>query len=298
MKHLTALLRTACVIAYALGAAPGAWADTPAALTADQILAKNAAARGGLDAWRKVQTMVWSGHIQSAHAPVPDMPFVLEMQRPNKTHFEIKAHGEAAMRIFDGAHGWKLHPTYSGRPELLPYTAEELSFAKDAQGIDGPLLDHEAKGIAVSLDGMEEVEGHKAYRLNIKLPSGTRYHLWLDAATFLEIKYDRQLRNAAGQLATTSVFYRDYRNVAGLQVPFTIETRSGAAGAGGASDKMVIDRIVLNPPLTDLAFARPALFGRSNAAAVDIPPQPPGQSAQPGFPKLNRPASAQYGAGR
>jgi hypothetical protein len=146
------------------------------------------------------------------------------------------------------------------------------------------------------------VEGRKAYRLNIKLPSGTAYHLWLDAKTFLDIKYDRTVRNAFGRPGTVSVFYRDYRSVDGLQLPFTIETAAGetAGGKNGAyvaSDKMVIDRIVLNPPVSDLAFARPALFGRKNEVTVEATPEPASQVSPPGFPRLNRPAFAMHGSG-
>lgn len=302
MRRAAAVLGVVCCGVLALSAALPALADTAGTLTVDQIVAKNAAARGGLEAWRKIHTMIWTGHVQSAHAPLPEMPFLLEMERPNKTHFEIKGRGEAASRVFDGVQGWTLRPARSGRPELLPYTAEELRSAKDAQGIDGPLMDHQAKGIAVSLDGMDDVEGRKAYRLNIKLPSGTAYHLWLDAKTFLDVKYDRTVRDAFGRPATVSVFYRDYRTVGGLQLPFTIETAAGepAAGKSGAyvaSDKMVIDRIVLNPPVGKLAFARPALFGRKNEVSVEAMPEPAGTFPPPGFPRLNRPAFAMHGKG-
>src|SRR5437016_876698 len=41
-------------------------AGTPPKLSADQILEKHGAARGGLEAWRKIRTMGWIGHLQSA----------------------------------------------------------------------------------------------------------------------------------------------------------------------------------------------------------------------------------------
>ena len=62
--------------------------------SAAEIVERNVAARGGLDAWRKVQTMVWIGHIESAHAPVPIMQFKLEQKRPNKTRLQIHARGD------------------------------------------------------------------------------------------------------------------------------------------------------------------------------------------------------------
>ncbi|HEY6095065.1 MAG TPA: hypothetical protein VIU93_08970 [Gallionellaceae bacterium] len=236
-------------------------------LDASQIVEKNVAARGGLEAWRKIQTMVWVGHIESENAPGPSLPFVLELKRPDKTRFEIKAQNQMSIRIFDGTHGWKLRPARNGQPEVQPYTAEELSFAQNGNGIDGPLMDFHAKGIAVTLDGIDEIEGHKAYRLSVKLPSGVSHHVWIDAQTFLEVKYDRESRNAFGMTGTVSVFYRNYQAIEGLQIPLLLET---GAGAAKAMDKMVIDRIVLNPALDDRTFAKPAAPWHRNAASVDL----------------------------
>lgn len=271
-----------------------AGANEPVAVpgfTATQIVEKNVAARGGLEAWRKIQSMVWVGHIETANAPVRSLPFVLEMKRPNKTRFEIKAQNQIAVRVYDGTHGWKLRPASNGKPELQPYTIQELNIARDGQGIDGPLMDYEAKGIAVALDGVDEVEGHEAYRLSIKLPSGVSHHVWIDAQTFLDIKYDRKSWNALGQSGMVSVFYRNYRTIEGLQIPLMIETGTDTAKA---ADKMVIDRISLNAPLADEMFAKPRVPGRRGTVSADIEPSQavrqaigPTPSLPTGLSKLN-----------
>jgi hypothetical protein len=260
-------------------------------LSAPQIVEKNISARGGLEAWQKLQSMVWVGHIESDNAPAPSLSFALEMKRPDKTRFEIKAQNQTSVRMYDGAHGWKLHPGRNGKPDVEPYTAEELNFARDGQGIDGPLMDCQAKGIAVALEGEDNVEGHKAYRLSVKLPSGKIYHVWIDVMTFLDIKYDRQSRNSLGHPVTVSVFNRNYQTIEGLQLPFLIETSTDATKA---TDKMVIDRISLNLSLPDRMFAKPNVSGWSKAAMGDINSL---QSSRPavrsdsvlssGFPKLS-----------
>lgn len=287
MKRLAAGFLAGSMSCAWLAVSPGAWAGEPtgaASLAAAEIVAKNVAARGGLEAWQKIRTMVWTGHIESARAPAKNMSFVLEMKRPNKTRFEIKALGQESVRLYDGVRGWKMHPGSGGRPQWQAYSAEELAFARDG-GIDEPLIDAQAKGVAVSLEGMDEVEGHKAYRLKVTLPSGAMRRMWIDAATFLDIKYDREVRNAYGQSGTVSVFYRDYKRVDGVELPFTIESGS----ASGASDKMMLHTVTLNPPLDNMVFAKPSVSGRGNMATVDI--APPGQVRMPpaGFPRLNRP---------
>lgn len=253
-----------CISAMALAGDPVTAPD----LSVAQIIEKNAVARGGLESWRKIQTMVWVGHVESANAPAH---FVLAMKRPNKTRLEITALNQIAVRVFDGSHGWKLHPTQGGKPNLQPYTMEEVKFAHDEQVIDGQLMDYQAKGNAITLDGVDEVEGHKAYRLAIRLPSGANRRLWIDAKTFLEIKYDRESRNVLGQPHAVSVFYRDYRSIGGLQVPCTIE--SGVATAQ-ATDKLVIDEVSYNPSLGDWMFAKPGTPRQDTPVSIDAEARP------------------------
>ena len=259
-------------------------------LTASQIVEKNVAARGGLDAWRKIQSMVWVGHIENNSAPGPSLPFDLDMKRPNKTRFLIKAQSQTSVRIFDGIHGWTLRPSIRGEPEAQPYTPQELNFAREGQGFDGPLIDYQAKGISIALEGVDEIEGRQAYRLSVKLPSGDSHHVWVDAKTFLDIKYDRTSRDAYGRSNMVSVFYRDYETVDGLQIPLRIETSTNTAKA---KEELVIDRVLVNPPLEDRIFVKPYISGWRSASTIDIgstrtarPPMRPRTAMSSGYPGM------------
>src|SRR2546425_8558446 len=165
--------------------------------SAAQIGGKNGAARGGLDAWRKVETMVWIGYIESAHAPLPSMQFKLEQKRPNKTRLQINALGDKSVRVFDGVQGWKLRSARS-RPEVQPYLPQELKFAQAGHGIDGPLFDYAAKGNSVTLESVDEIGERKAYHLNVRLAKGGNEDVWVDTKTYLDIRYDRMFDGPAG----------------------------------------------------------------------------------------------------
>ena len=240
-------------------AAVASEAAVPIPLTAEEIVAKNIAASGGIDAWQKIETMVWVGHIETEHGKESSLPFVLEQKRPYKSRFELKMPNQVGLRVYDGSQGWKLRPGRNGMLEVQPYTQDELSFAKDMQGIDGPLVDYKAKGSVVTLVGKDNVEGHKAYILNVASASGFNYRIWIDAKSFLELKSDRTISNSMGMKGTVYIYYRDYRKTNGVQIPHTIET---SAGNGGASDKMVIEKLFINPPLADRRFTRASMPGR------------------------------------
>lgn len=235
-------------------------------LSAAQIIEKNAAARGGAEAWRKVQTMAWVGHVESANATGRNMRFVLAQKRPHNTRFEITGENQRSLRVYDGSNGWKVRPSASGMPEAQPYTTEELSFARGAQVIDGPLMDYAAKGAAITPGGVDSVGGRKAYRLDVRQVSGLGARIWVDAETFLEIRYDRESRTL-DKPSTVSVTYRDYRPFEGLQMPMVIETGSST---DSAKNKLVIEKVALNPPMEEQMFAKPRLpVARHNGVIVD-----------------------------
>jgi hypothetical protein len=244
----------------------------PTSLSVEEIVERNVAARGGVDAWHRVDTMVWAGHIESAHAPVPSMLFTLEQQRPNKTRFEIDALGQRTVRVFDGTRGWKVRPGHNGvAADEQPYSAEELKFARAGQGIDGPLIDFRSKGNMVSLAGLEEIEGHKAYRLEVRLLTGAeRDSVWIDAKTFLEIRCDRVVDGpgpAGVPRKVVSMRYQDYKTFDGLKMPSIIET---SGDAQHPPDRMVIEKVVLNSPLDPYAFSDP-MTRRPHPRGIPVP---------------------------
>jgi hypothetical protein len=243
--------------AGATPAAPGAPQGAPGGLSVEQILERNLAARGGLERWRAVQTMAWTGQVRATGQSAPPMPFLMELQRPNRTHFEISTIDKRFARIFDGRKGWRVRPGGSGLPDLKAFSKEEAAFSRDEFVIDGPLVDHAAKGVAVKLAGLDEIEGRKAYLLEAKLPGGGSRRIWVDAETFLDFRCDRPSTSPLTKGAPVSVYYRDFRAVDGLLIPHVIETRSGPGG--GPSQTLSIEKVALNPPLPAQAFARPAV---------------------------------------
>jgi len=258
----------AVVLALAgVGRAQALPAAAMPALTAGQIVERNAAARGGVEAWRKIQTMAWTGYAESTNAPGRRVPFMLEQKRPGKTRFEVvEPSGMKSIRAYDGTDGWKLRPGAGGPPAVTPFAAEELSFARSAQVIEGPLMDYVASGAVVSLVGLDAVDDRRAYVLEVRLPSGGLRRIWVDALTFLELRHDREFRDAAGRAAVASVRYRDYHAFEGLQIPVTIET----GGGGQPTNRLMIERVALNPPIEDKAFDRPeAVAPRRGRVTVD-----------------------------
>ena len=285
--------------AVALSAAPNT-APSQVHLSATEIADKNVAARGGLQAWRAVQTISMTGKLgaggnQRASVPVPSpipgkvispktlpsrpteevqLPFVMELERSRKIRFELQFNGQTAIQVYDGANGWKLRP-FLNRREVEPYTAEELKIASTQLDLDGPLVDYAAKQTQIELAGVEKVEGRDAYRLKLKMKDGQAIHVWIDAQTFLEVKIEGQPRRLDGSYHPVEVYYHDYRPVDGLQIPFVLETKvlplahtgKGFKDAPVPVEKIIIDKVVVNPKLDESLFTKPQIEAAANKAA-------------------------------
>src|SRR5258708_992554 len=118
--------------AVSLTAAGG---ETPseAKLSAAAIVEKNVAARGGLQAWRAVQTMSMQGRLgaggnrrATVPVPIPDqkssrqalptrpaeevqLPFLMELKRPGKMRMELQFNAQTPLQAYDAAPHRKPH---------------------------------------------------------------------------------------------------------------------------------------------------------------------------------------------
>lgn len=264
-----------------------------AALTAEQIVEKHVAARGGLAAWHALQTMSWAGKMdagvadsvarsqnyiaqtwgkkapqvraatlkaaekgEAAKQEPPkqvQLPFVLEMKRPGKSRIELEFAGKTAIQVYDGKEGWMKRP-YLNRDDWEPFTAEQLKASAGMWDIDGPLIDYAAKGTKVALEGVEKVNGNDAYELKLTLKDGSLQHVWIDQKSFLDVKVEGTPRRMDGKMHTVWTTQQDFRSVHGVMVPFELETV-----VDGYPDrhKMQLEKVAVNPKLDDRRFTKP-----------------------------------------
>ncbi len=256
-------------------------------LSVAQIIQRHVAARGGLRAWHGVQSMVWSGKMEVGYAdsvarseryvssamkragkgpriPAPakgsegpeaqvQVPFLLEVKRPDKSRVEIQFAGKTAVQVYDGTRGWLQRP-FLNHDDWEPFTPEQNQSQQGRWDLDGPVIDAAQQGTRVELESVEAVEGRAAYKLKLTHKDGQVQHVWIDAKTFLDVKVEGTPRRMDGQMRTVWVLQRDFRPVQGLMVPFVQET---VVDGYADTHKTILDKVALNPQLDDARFMRP-----------------------------------------
>jgi outer membrane lipoprotein-sorting protein len=236
-------------------AASAAVSAAPAKLSAEQIVEKNVAARGGLAAWRGVQTLVTEGQMDAGGQPPHALPFVLKQKRPHKSRLEIVFKDQTAVQIYDGTSGWKVRP-FTNRTEVEAMTAPELASAAASDSFEGPLVDYAAKGTKVSLVGIETIDEHDTYHLKLTPKTGAPRNVWIDAGNFLELRVDGEPRRVDGRMHPVYIYYRDWKAEKGLLTPRTQET---VVDGTKMASKVTVTKVSINESLDDATFQKPNL---------------------------------------
>ncbi len=251
----------AAVLVAALAAAPGAPAapSTPSAPaprpaaspTVDEIIGRYVTARGGIQKLRALKTLRQEGRIHAGAGR--DGLVMREIKRPGKIRFEFTVQGVTSVFASDGQHGWKVNPL-EGETGLMPLPDEALTDAREQADIDGPLVDWKSKGSQVELVGREAVDGHDAWKLKLILKSGGVLTTYVDvkSASLVRTEATRRVRGKQVRIDTT---FGDYRRTGGILFPHLVEIR--AEGRPQVL-KIVVDKVDVNPPLSDARFAPPA----------------------------------------
>ena len=149
--------------------------------------------------------------------------------------------------VLDGDNGWEKNPD-SGMHAMskadLAVAQRDHHFYREVR-----LKELYSK---METAGADKVEGRAVYVVEATPASGPAEKLYFDAENGLLLKHDFERVTLEDGIVQYEMLLRDYRDVDGLKLPFTIEQR--------APDSTMIFRfaeIKNNAALADTAFAKP-----------------------------------------
>jgi outer membrane lipoprotein-sorting protein len=236
--------RAAVVLAVAL--LPLVEAGRAVAQTAEEVVARNLAARG-LDRWRAVQTMRLTG---AATAGGRTVPVVVLRKRPNLMRQETAFPAGTVVAVFDGRRAWTINP-YLGSRTPREVSGPLLELAREQADFDGLLVDYAAKGHRIELAGTETLDGRAAHRVILTKRDGLKHDFLIDAETALEIKTVAFV-SRAGRLAVSETELGDYRQVGGVTIPFRVRDFVD----GSLVSELVVQQVELDVKVDDRSFRK------------------------------------------
>jgi outer membrane lipoprotein-sorting protein len=234
------------------------------AQTADEILAKVLAARGGVDKLRAIHSERVSGQISFGDV---SGPFVVELKRPLKMRMQLTMQDRTMLRVYDGKQGWANNP-FAGRVNPEAMSEDDLKNITEESDFDGPLLDYKSKGNQIELVGKDKFSDNDVWRVKLTTKNGdVRYYLF-DVNSFLLLKWEGKRKFQDQELPVESHF-SDYREVGGLKFAFAIDSGSSPTEL---TQKIRIEKVELNPDLSDAEFAKPSAPPPAAPAVTPAPP--------------------------
>ncbi len=207
MNRIKTLLLTLIVAAFV---------NTGHAQTAESIIEKAITALGGKDKLANLKDTYMEMNMD-----------VMGMQLGSKTWIiyntamrqEVDIQGQKIVTYIDKDKGWNINPMMgSATPEPLPEDAVKNAMASFAPGRE--LTSYKESGFTATLEGSEEVNGAKAYKIKLEKDSMSQ-HIFIDEATSYLVKSIVKT-NVQGQEIEAVTTLSDYKKTEGDFVfPYT-----------------------------------------------------------------------------
>jgi hypothetical protein len=186
--------------------------------TADELIAKNIQARGGIEKMKAIKNIRMTGKFEGGGGFTASIG--QENERPNLVRETFLLQGMTAVQAYDGASGWQIQPFGGKKDPQLMGEDDVRDLLLDAD-FDGPLVDYKEKGSTVEFLGHDVVDGDDALRLKVTLKNGDIIYDYLDPDTFIEIRREIQ-QFIRGSVRDRVMGLGSYKPVAGVMYPFSI----------------------------------------------------------------------------
>lgn len=237
--------RTAAAVAVTLALA-GSVLAAQKRESADQLVARNIAAKGGLEKLKSIQTIKTTSIV---NANGQEMPLTVYGRRPNLIRQEISINKQLVVSAFDGQVAWILNPLLGpqqSKPIVMAGPQSEQIKADSA--FDGPLVDYRGQGYTAAVDDLETVDGVEQAHIRLTATSGRVIHIYLNNKTGLDVRHV----TVTNQVRLEQHF-DDYRAVDGYTVPFRIRTLVN----GVQQSEVRVQQVEFNMTVDDALFKLP-----------------------------------------
>jgi hypothetical protein len=249
------------------------------AQTADELVAKNLAARGGAAKLEALKALRLNGKMRFPG----DFELTYQETRArgasaDQVRVDMALQGLTIMQGYDGSGGWRVNP-FEGRRDSERMSDDEARSLADSASLSGPLQNARKAGSSVAYLGREDFDGTNAYKLKVTERDGDEFVYLLDPDTMLEIKMT-ETRRLRGSPVITEYELGDYEQVGGVYFPMSIET--WGQGNPNQRSRIVIASAEANPQVSASLFADPGSAGAS--ASSSTTPAAPMEQAKDAAP--------------
>ena len=185
------------------------------AQTTDDIIQKYSKAMGGLAAFNAIKTMKTTGTFTTQGV---DLALTSQIINGKAIRNDVQAMGQTVINSYKDGKEWKINP-FAGITTVTDMTPEELIDFKSQSMIASQLMDYKLRGHKVELQGQEDVEGIKTYKIKLTNKDDKKVTTYFISVTDNIIIKSVSTRQLQGQDIEIETFYSDIKDFNGLKFP-------------------------------------------------------------------------------
>lgn len=216
------------------------------AQSAEEIIQKYSDAMGGLDAFKKVQTVKITGVVT---AQGMDLPLTIQIINGRAMRTDAEVMGQFITNVYKDGSGWKINP-FAGAETATDVEGKELLDFKAQANLVSILMDYKNLGHHVEYIGPEEVEGVKTHKLKLTPKddgNSTFYYISTDNNYIVKTVTNREFQ---GQTVEAETFFSEVKEFGGLKFTMVRTQKMG----GQTIQVITFNDIALNVPVDDKIF--------------------------------------------
>lgn len=230
----------------------------PADLTADQVITKSNAARGGEQKLRGIQSVRMAGTWETNM--ISSSPITLTIAPGRYLRRTDVKPGVVMIKAVDGDATWEVTPQMKiVNPTPMP-DKEAARFRRLADP-QGPLVDAKAKGNKIEMLGKMPWRDSTVYKLRVTFKDGGVNYVYIDAKSFLPVRTVNTMYVPQVDRDVVIEFtYSDFRDAGGVKWPFE---EKALAPDIHFTHTIAWNKIEVNKPVDQAAFKMPKTWNAS-----------------------------------
>ncbi|MCC7400069.1 MAG: hypothetical protein IT214_01170 [Chitinophagaceae bacterium] len=219
------------------------------AQTVDEVIQKYSSAVGGLNAFNAVKTLKMTGNVSMQGL---SLPLTVRIINGKAMRTDVEVMGKTVINAYKDGKGWAVNPM-AGATTATEVTGAELNDWRDESIIGGPLMDYKALGDQAELEGQEDVEGVKCYKIRLtRKEDGKVSTYFISTSDNLLVKMV-QAKEMMGQQLNLESFFSDYKDFNGLKFSMSIMLKI----EDQVFQETKLSDISMNVPIDDKIFEMP-----------------------------------------
>lgn len=225
------------------------------AQTADEIVSNFFKNSGGLENWRKLNTIKMVGKL-AVQGMGGEMPVTILLKRPAMTKVIINFQGPEFVQAYDGTIGWRINPM-QGSADPVKLAGDEIKEYSN-QKFENDFVDYQIKGHSITLLGEEIVDGVNCYKIQMIKNKNNDQEEYIEVTFFEKENFLPRMKSATAQAGPAkgmevNTHMTNYKEVDGYLIPTIIEDMIN----NQSIRKITVEKIMLNVTIDDAEFVFP-----------------------------------------